>query len=56
VARKQQGPSFVAGLAKKPLSEKYAFGIMRVASQKNSGEVPKSRAAKCPRVSKKALK
>jgi hypothetical protein len=30
----QQGASFVAGKAKKGLSQRHGFGIMRVASQK----------------------
>jgi hypothetical protein len=32
--RQQQGPAFVAGLAKKRLSSCHGFGIMRMASLK----------------------
>ena len=42
VANQQQRALFVARLAKNPLSERWRFGIMRVASQKNSGEVQES--------------
>jgi hypothetical protein len=41
VVRQQQGRAFVAGLAKKRLSSCHGFGIMRMASQKNTGKFSK---------------
>jgi hypothetical protein len=56
VAPKQQAPPFVARLAKKPLSEKGSFGIMRVASQKEFGRSSKPGAKNPREFPKKALK